>query len=103
MVELLSGSAVWLWRCGTHRILELRLIHMLLLQQLCSTLLDQMGGVQTHFALLLEPYQLLFQLATPDWSKNIVNDCVTLLLQASAHNWGYGSLEALQRYSAQPA
>lgn len=51
--------------CGAHRISKLCLIHMLLLQQLCTTLLDQVCGVQMHLALLFKAYYFLFQLGTP--------------------------------------
>lgn len=81
--------------------MEFGFIYMLLLQQLCATLLDQMCGVQMHFPLLLELYQLLSQLAAPGWPKQIVYNCIAFLLQALANNRRDGCLQALQRQSAQ--
>ena len=86
--------------CRTYCISKLCLVHMLLLQQLCATLLDQMRGVQMHFALLSETYEFLFQLGIPGQPKNIVYNCISLLLQGLANSWRYGCLKAFQRYSA---
>lgn len=86
--------------CGTHCVSKLCLIHMLLLQQLCATLLDQVCGVQVHFALLFKAYYFLFQLAAPGGAEDVVYNHVSLLLQTLANSWGYGRLKAFQGYSA---
>ena len=93
---MLAG-AILLGNRGTYCILKLCLIHMLLLQQLCDSLLDQVRGVQMQFALLFEAYEFLFQLGIPDQSENIVYDCISLLLQTLANSWRYGCLKAFQR------
>lgn len=100
---VISGKlafAVWLRNDGTYCISKLCLIHMLLLQELCATLLDQVRGVQVHLALLFEIDQFLFQLGIPLQSENIVYNCISMLLQPLANSWRYGCLKAFQRYSA---
>ena len=61
-----------------HRVSQLCLIHMLLLQQFCSSLLDQVSGVEVHSAMLLEPDELISQLVAPLTTKNVVYDGIAL-------------------------
>ena len=42
-----------------YRVSQLCLKDMLLLQQLCASLLDKVRRVEMHGALLLQPYQLI--------------------------------------------
>lgn len=55
---------------------------MLLLQQLCASLLDQVSGVEVHLALLLEPSELIFQPLTPIAPENIVYHRIPLHARA---------------------
>ena len=100
MTAVMLAFAEWLEHCGTYCIPKLCLVHMLLLQQLCASLLDQVRAVLMHFALLFQAYKFLSQLDIPGQSENIVYNCISLLLQTLADSWRYGCLKAFQRYSA---